>query len=141
MDKEIYNKIDELGRLLDIQKDKMVVCKFDSEQVEFIKGNDKYKKPWFVIDKNNKVSVLIDEAMIRKFANLETTNEVVVFYEKLKNIIWMNFPIDVDDVMSVAINELDSLDISEVLSMDIDKFVKNIKKMHPNLFVPIPDGF
>ena len=86
MDKEIYNKIDELGRLLDIQKDKMVVCKFDSEQVEFIKGNDKYKKPWFVIDNNNKVSVLIDEAMIRKFANLETTNEVVVFYEKLKDI-------------------------------------------------------
>ena len=144
----IDKKIDKIADALGIEGEKTVLkLKDDNEDsenkktLELQSGNFDSKKPWFIIDEQDKVHPLISMELL--ITLLSTTKNALQenLNIRLEQAIMQELPIDYNDVLAVAMNEVGSVINSpkekNLLNLNVDGVVKKIKKRHPNLFYNI----
>ncbi len=117
----------------------------EEKTLKLISGSWDHEGPWFLVDEKNKIhTVLPVEVTVKLIESLRKAQEEN-FNLKLEKSIWQNVPIDFEDVWVVAMEEIrkmarESKD-KNILSINVDKLVKKIKKEHPNLFIDMQKLF
>ncbi len=113
--------------------------------LKLISGSWDNEGPWFIVDEKNKIHTALPvEVTVKLLESLRRAQEEN-FNLKLEKSIWQNVPIDFEDVWVVAMDEIkkmakESKD-KNILSINVDKLVKKIKKEHPNLFIDMQKIF
>ncbi len=117
----------------------------EEKTLKLISGSWDSEGPWFIVDEKNKIhTVLPVEVTVKLIESLRKAQEEN-FNLKLEKSIWQNVPIDFEDVWVVAMEEIKKMakesKEKNILSINVDKLVKKIKKEHPNLFVDMQKLF
>lgn len=142
----VDKKIDKLANKLGIEGQKTILKLKNGEDVnqkilELQSGDFEEAKPWFIVDENENIYPLIPMELLFKILNATKSAVQENLNIKLEKAIMQEFPIDYNDVFTVAMNEVESAIASpkekSVLSLNVDGIVKKIKKKHPNLFYNI----
>ncbi|MBL0687232.1 MAG: DUF2603 domain-containing protein [Sulfurospirillum sp.] len=116
----------------------------DVKNLTLKSGNWSENEPWFVVDEKKKLHTMMSMKSLNKIIkNFKATQEDN-FNLKLEKIIWQNTPIDFQDVLLVATDEIKSMVAQgerkvKITNADLDRLIKKIKKNHPNLFFNIQD--
>lgn len=141
----IEKKINKIANSLGIEGEKTILKLKDEDKnrkvLELESGSFDSKKPWFIVDENNKVHPLISMELLLTLLN--TTKSVLQenLNIRLEKAIMQELPIDYNDVLAVAMNEVSSVINSpkdkNLLNLNVDRVVKKIKKKYPNLFYNI----
>ena len=100
-------------------------------------GKINSKEPCFLRDENNEEYVILPQRVLKSIiALVRKAHEDHLRVELERDVISLT-PIDFDDVMSVAMNRLESLRNKDGSLPQINtmQFLKEIKKEHPNLFL------
>lgn len=114
------------------------MTKIDSKKMilEFVSGEFSDDEAWFIkIDSGNEFVVLPENALNTLLSTLKANRE-----EKLrillKNEIKDLMPIDLEDAMVIAVNELEKYRLNDgsFPSINIKNIAKNIRTSYPNLF-------
>lgn len=94
------------------------------------------KEPWLVYDEQQNMHALLSIDTLSKMIEHFKQAEQEALFLKLEKSILQQLPLDFQDVLTVAREEINK---SKKKDIDFDKLVKKIKKEHPNLFLDIND--
>ncbi|MCE3039322.1 DUF2603 domain-containing protein [Helicobacter anatolicus] len=108
-------------------------------QLHLSSGEFSKSEPWFLKDEKNQEYVVLPQKVLRNIIMLIRKAHEDRLKVELERDIIMHAPIDFDDVMSVAINRVESLRGKDGSLPNIDsmQIVKEIKEKHPNLFIDL----
>jgi len=107
------------------------------------KGAFNPDETWFVKDEDDKEFVVIPQNVLKKIVMImRNAHEEKVCLELARDVS-QSTPIDFDDVMAVALNELESRRLSDgsLPNVNTKELVKDLKKSYPNLFFDIAAHF
>lgn len=111
----------------------------DVKQLRLKSGSwNSKKEPWLVLDEKQKLHALLSMDSLTKIVENFRRMEQEAFSLKLEKSILQHLPLDFNDVLIVAMEEIKKQKKTEV---DFDKVVKKIKKEHPNLFLNLHDFY
>ncbi|QKF85627.1 DUF2603 domain-containing protein [Campylobacter blaseri] len=144
-----YKNLDEISKILGIDADKKNVFKVqnledeNSKLITLESGRWDSDKPLFGVDEDNNlyatISVETLKGMIKSYRKIANEN----FKLKLEKSIAQTFPVDFGDVWAVSLDEIKKRaskgSKEEILNIDLDEVLIDIKKRHPNLFLKL-DG-
>lgn len=106
--------------------------------LELQSGDFNSKKPWFIIDEDNRVHPLVSVELLMTFLNATRDALQENLNIRLEQAIIQELPIDYNDVLAVAMNEVGNIINSpkekSIVNLNVDGVVQTIKKRHPNLF-------
>lgn len=111
--------------------------------LDFVKGEMRSNEAWFIkVEGEAEFVVLPENILNRLLGTIKTNHEEKVFLT-LKNELKDLLPLDLDDVMVVAINELESYRGKDgsLPIINVKHVAKSIKRKYPNLFVSLPTLF
>lgn len=142
---EKYRNLEELSRDLGIEIDKKTFFEIKNLEEQNSKllilknGNWDSNEILFGVDEKNNfyAAILIDSLkdMIQSYKNIVNEN----FKLKLEKSIAQAFPVDFGDVWAVCTQEIKQRAVKspkeEILNMDLDEMLVQIKNKHPNLFL------
>jgi len=94
------------------------------------------KEPWLVYDEKQKLHALLSIDTLSKMIEHFKKAEQEALFLKLEKSILQQLPLDFNDVLTVAMEEMNK---SKKKDIDFNKLIKKIKKDHPNLFLDIKD--
>ncbi|AHJ11810.1 DUF2603 domain-containing protein [Sulfurospirillum multivorans] len=94
------------------------------------------KEPWLVYDEKQKLHALLSIDTLSKMIEHFKKAEQEALFLKLEKSILQHLPLDFNDVLTVAMEEMNK---SKKKDIDFNKLIKKIKKDHPNLFLDIKD--
>ncbi|AOO64318.1 hypothetical protein SHALO_0528 [Sulfurospirillum halorespirans DSM 13726] len=97
---------------------------------------DNAKEPWLVYDEKQKLHALLSIDTLSKMIEHFKKAEQEALFLKLEKSILQQLPLDFNDVLTVAMEEMNK---SKKKDIDFNKLIKKIKKDHPNLFLDIKD--
>ncbi|KFL34772.1 hypothetical protein JU57_03865 [Sulfurospirillum sp. SCADC] len=97
---------------------------------------DNAKEPWLVYDEKQKLHALLSIETLSKMIEHFKKAEQEALFLKLEKSILQQLPLDFNDVLTVAMEEMNK---SKKKDIDFNKLIKKIKKDHPNLFLDIKD--
>ncbi|GHS86685.1 UPF0763 protein [Campylobacterota bacterium] len=145
--KALQQKIDEVAKSLNLAQNSRTVLRVsptddpNKKTLELLSGEWDPQKPWFVVDEGGKIHALTSIDSFMQFIHSLHAVSGENFGLKLEKAIWRNFPIDFNDVWTVAISELDAKLVknrdTRMLEVDIESLIERIRKEHPNLFYRI----
>ena len=106
-------------------------------EVHLQSGGFSNTEPWFLKDEQDLEYVVLPQKVLQNIISLiRKAHEDKLRVELERDIISLT-PIDLDDVMSVAISKLESMRNKDgsLPNVDTTKLIAQIKKEHPNLFL------
>lgn len=106
-------------------------------EVHLQSGGFSSAEPWFLKDEQDLEYVVLPQKVLQNIISLiRKAHEDKLRVELERDIISLT-PIDLDDVMSVAISKLESMRNKDgsLPNVDTTQLIAQIKKEHPNLFL------
>ena len=109
----------------------------DTKQLHLKSGSwDNPKEPWLIYDENQNLHAMLSIDTLSKMIEHFKKAEQEALFLKLEKSILQQLPLDFQDVLTVAMEELNKSKKSDI---DFDVLIKKIKKEHPNLFLDLKD--
>ncbi len=97
---------------------------------------DNQKEPWLIYDEQDRLHAMLSIDTLSKMIEHFKQAEQEALFLKLEKSILQQLPLDFQDVLAVAMEEIAK---SKKNTIDFDKLIKKIKKEHPNLFLDLKD--
>lgn len=138
INKRISNSLNDVSNIA-------IATKINQKQflLDFIKGGLSEDEAWFIrMENNNEFVVLPEPVLNRLLCTIKANNEEKIFIT-LKHELKELFPADLDDVMIIALQELEKYRLNDgnLPIINAKQVAKKIKKDHPNLFLNFPNFF
>ena len=139
-----FKMIEKISKGLSLKKQKeqtvLEILPSEDENVKMLRlknGSwESQKEPWLVYDEQQNMHALLSIDTLSKMIEHFKQAEQEALFLKLEKSILQQLPLDFQDVLTVAREEINK---SKKKDIDFDKLVKKIKKEHPNLFLDIND--
>lgn len=150
-EKKISHEIEAMQKLINLAKDDeqdfIQVSKSDMQEIKnnLLKGkNVKDDNPWFAIGEDKQLYTLVSLETLKRLVGSLRVSQEENFKLKLEKTIWKYVPVDFGDAWAVAMSEIEAISKkepdSEIVNINLNHLVKNIKKKYPNLFLNL-DNF
>lgn len=109
----------------------------NTKRLRLVSGSwENQKEPWLVYDEQEKLHAMLSIDTLSKMIEHFKQAEQEALFLKLEKSILQHLPLDFQDVLTVAMEELAKSKKSDI---DFDTLIKKIKKEHPNLFLDLKD--
>jgi hypothetical protein len=109
----------------------------NTKRLRLVSGSwENQKEPWLVYDEQEKLHAMLSIDTLSKMIEHFKQAEQEALFLKLEKSILQQLPLDFQDVLTVAMEELAK---SKKKDIDFDMLIKKIKKEHPNLFLDLKD--
>ena len=139
-----FKMIEKISKGLSLKKQKeqtvLEILPSEDENVKMLRlknGSwESQKEPWLVYDEQQNMHALLSIDTLSKMIEHFKQAEQEALFLKLEKSILQQLPLDFQDVLTVAREEINK---SKKKDIDFDKLVKKIKKEQPNLFLDIND--
>jgi len=139
-----FRMIDKISKGLSLSKQKeqtvLEITPSEEESTKLLRlkrGSwENAKEPWLVYDEKQKLHALLSIDTLSKMIEHFKKAEQEALFLKLEKSILQHLPLDFNDVLTVAMEEMNK---SKKKDIDFNKLIKKIKKDHPNLFLDIKD--
>lgn len=107
------------------------------------KGEFNPQEAWFIEDDDGQEYVVMPQNILKHIISIIRTAHEEKLYLELSRDISQNIPIDFDDVMAVALENIESkrLPDGSLPKINTKSLIKTIKKQYPNLFLTLPERF
>lgn len=104
-------------------------------------GSFNPQEAWFIEDEEGQEYVLIPQNVLKHIIGIIRSAHEEKLYLELSRDISQQIPIDFDDVMAVALEQVEArrLPDGSLPKIDTKSLIKTIKKQYPNLFLTLPD--
>jgi len=124
---------------LGIKNQRVTRAKLEGDRLSFSTKSVNLKSPWILEDEDGNESVVIGKNELEKIVKAVAKFQDEKLKLILEKAILQQMPIDFEDVWTVAMREIDKKANSlqeekDHKMLDIGDIVKDIKKLHPNLF-------
>lgn len=108
--------------------------------IQLTEGELTQEKPCFISDDKNQEYVLLSAELLQQILQNMKQAQEERFAISLEKDIANLMPLDYDDVLSVAKQKLQELNL-DILQIDTQQLAKSIKQEYPNLFFNFDDYF